>query len=82
MFKFRNELKHCATIGQANDYIRTLVAKDCNRIGITDWNIISQVIATGNHRYVIMGHDVFDGTGNLIQNQGYSVCLRKKGMAR
>lgn len=82
MFIFENELKYCGTIDQANEYVRKLVAEDCNRIGITDWDIINKVIATKNHQYIVIGHDEFDDVGMLVENHGYSVCLRTKSMAR
>lgn len=78
MFTPENELKYCGNIDQANDYIRHLVKEDCNRIGITDWKIINEIIRTNNHQYRAISHDEFDDVGNLIERHGYSVCLRKK----
>lgn len=80
MLILENELKYCGSIDQANDYIRKLVAEDCKRIGITDWSIINKVIETKNHQYTIFNHDVFDDVGMLIENHGYSVCLKPKKM--
>lgn len=82
MKNLSNELKYCGTIDQANDYIRKLVAEDCNRIGITDWAIINEVIRTKNHQYIAVSHDEFDDVGNLVVRGGYSVCLRIKSRVR
>ena len=43
MFNGR-DLKCCGTMDQAELYVRNLVAEDCNRIGITDWNIINEIL--------------------------------------
>lgn len=79
---YDNVLKCCGTLEQANDYVRKLVAEDCNRIGITDWDIIHKVIATKNHQYMVVEDQEFDDVGNLIREGCYYVILRTKSMAR
>ena len=73
-----NVLKVVGTIDQANDYVRYLVAEDCNRIGITDWHIINEIIETKNYQYGIVSDDEFDDVGNLVRHGCYSVILKTK----
>ena len=72
------ELKCLGTMEQAEGYVRTLVAEDYNRIGITDWNIINEVLRTKNHQYTIVTDMEFDEVGNLIRQGCYYVCLKSE----
>lgn len=72
------ELKCCGTIDQANDVVRRLVCEDCNRIGITDWNIINEILETKNHQYTIIHDREFDDVGNVVRDGCYYVCLKNK----
>lgn len=75
MFNGR-ELKCCGTMEQANDEVRKLVSEDCNRIGITDWSIINEILRTGNHNYTITQDLEFDDVGNVVRAGCYYVCLK------
>lgn len=77
-----NQLKCCGTMDQAEAYVRQLVCEDCNRIGITDWTIINQVLAAKQHQYIIVTDMEFDDVGNLIRQGCYYVCLKTKSRAR
>ena len=80
MFNGR-DLKCCGTMDQAELYVRNLVAEDCNRIGITDWNIINEILRTNNHQYRIVTDMEFDDVGNLVRQGCYYVCLKSKAQA-
>lgn len=75
------DLKCCGTMDQAELYVRKLVAEDCNRIGITDWNIINEILRTNNHQYIIVTDTEFDDVGNLVRQGCYYVCLKSKAQA-
>ena len=80
MFNGR-DLECCGTMDQAELYVRKLVAEDCNRIGITDWNIINEILRTNNHQYRIVTDMEFDDVGNLVRQGCYYVCLKSKAQA-
>lgn len=72
-----DEIARYDDIDVANGHVRELVAEDCYSIGITDWNIINEVIRTNNHNYTVICQYKFDDVGNLIEIHGYSVCRKK-----
>lgn len=83
MFINDNIIKVVGNIEQANACIRELVAEDCNRIGITDWTIINQVIASKQHQYMAVTDYEFDDVGNVIREGCVYVILRtEKSKAR
>lgn len=79
---FNNQLKCFGTMDQAEAYIRRLVRDDCNRIGVTDWTIINQILAAKQHQYVIVTDMEFDDVGNIKRRGCYYVCLRTKSIAQ